>query len=223
MTSPTCQDSLHVRDVTVTLGGKRVLRSASFEAPAGRLVLLTGRSGTGKSTLLNAAAGLLPVESGDIRLGHHDLTAVKPVLRRRIGVVYQDPLLLTDLSVLENVLWVARMRGLSTSAAREQSYVALRLVGLGELIERKVHNLSGGEAQRVAIARAIVADPLMVIADEPTSALDSENSRAVAELLAKLASRLSCPVVVASHDPILRTHADVVFDINDGVAAQVVA
>lgn len=221
--APTRSDALDARGITVSLGGKEVLRSASFLAPPGRLVLLTGRSGAGKSTLLNAAAGLLPIEAGHIWLGEHDLTAASSALRRRVGIVYQDPLLLTDLTVVENVLWVARLRGLSAAAAREHSLVALGLVGIHELAGRRVHNLSGGEAQRVAIARAIVGDPLMVIADEPTSALDSANSEAVAELLATLATRLSCPVIVASHDPILAARADVVFEIDDGVAVEVLA
>ncbi len=213
--------ALDVRGVTVELGGNQVLHSVSFVAPAGRLALLTGRSGAGKSTLLNGVAGLLAISAGSVRLGEVDLTAGSPTLRRRIGIVYQDPLLLTDLSVLDNVLWVARLRGLSGAAARDRSLFALEMVGVDDLAARKVHHLSGGEAQRVSVARAIVGDPLLVIADEPTSALDSSNSEAVGELLSHLARRMSCPVLVASHDPILSTHADVVFEISDGVIREV--
>lgn len=212
--------SLDVRGVAVELGGTQILHSVSFVAPPGRLVLVTGRSGAGKSTLLNCVAGLVPISAGTVRLGERDLTTPSAQVRRRIGIVYQDPLLLTDLSVLDNVLWVARLRGLSVSAAREESLSVLEAVGLAHLSARRVFDLSGGEAQRVSIARAIVGDPLMMIADEPTSALDSGNSHAIGEILGGLAKQMACPVLAASHDPILSANADIVFEISDGVVGE---
>lgn len=126
-------------------------------------------------------------------------------------------MLLNELSVLQNVSWVGRLRGLSPKNAMLRSEEALEWVGLGEIAHRPVFGLSGGEAQRVGIARSIVGAPGLLVADEPTSALDVATSHSVALLLAKSGARLGIPVVVASHDPIFTDYADQRVHLEDGV------
>ncbi len=145
---------------------------------AGETVAVVGPNGAGKSSLLRALAGLLPLDSGAIRLGGLVLedTATGtyvPVEQRSIGVVFQDYLLFPHLSTVDNVAFGLRSRGASTSAANETARRWLEQVGLSTHLQAKPQQLSGGQAQRVALARALATDPTMLLLDEPLSALDA--------------------------------------------------
>ena len=211
---------LQIADLTVVMGGRCVLTSVDLRIRSGEMTLLRGRSGAGKSTLINALLGLLPVRRGTVTLGETLMmvngVADLSVVRRQIGIVYQDPLLLADLRVDENVLWVARLRGYPARESRHLALESLESVGVAHLASRRVHHLSGGEAQPVALARAIVGEPLLLLADEPTSSLDSDNSKMIGSLLRDLARQRDVPTLVTSHDPILADVAEQVVVLGDG-------
>ncbi|WP_018222073.1 ABC transporter ATP-binding protein [Salinispora pacifica] len=169
-------------------GSVWALAGVSLTVRAGELVAVMGPSGSGKSTLLSIAGGLeVPtsglVEVAGVRLGGLDSTAVARLRRDRIGCVFQDFNLVTDLTAAENVALPLELGGSSARAARASAVTALDEVGLPEVADRFPDQLSGGQQQRVAIARALVGERRLVLADEPTGALDSQTSLAVLQVL----------------------------------------
>lgn len=187
-------------------------RSNSFQldvsilAVPGEMVAILGPNGSGKSTLLAALAGLLPIDSGEIRLGSQifDSPESNIFLRsvdRRVGVVFQDLLLFPHLSVLDNIAFGLRARGVPKGVARAQAQRWAEVFGVAELIGAKATALSGGQAQRVALARALAVEPTLLLLDEPLSALDVESAAAVlAQLNENLISSGTVGVLV-THDP----------------------
>ncbi|SCF16703.1 ABC transporter ATP-binding protein [Micromonospora chokoriensis] len=164
------------------------LAGVDLDVRAGELVAVMGPSGSGKSTLLAIAGGLDTPTSGSIEvegvdLGGLDETAVAHLRRDRIGYVFQDYNLVTDLTAAENVALPLELAGGGGRAARRAAVVALDEVGLADAADRFPDQLSGGQQQRVAIARALVGERRLVLADEPTGALDSQTSMAVLTVL----------------------------------------
>ena len=178
-----------------------------LEAASSGVVVLLGPNAAGKTTLLRALAGLVPLERGRVALDGvvlEDATAgVRiPTEQRPIGVVFQDYLLFPHLSVLENVAFGLRTRGAGRSAARERARAMLDRVGLADLAAVRPKALSGGQAQRVALARALATDPRLLLLDEPLAAMDAG---ARAELRRGLSRHLSAypgTCLVITHDPI---------------------
>lgn len=169
-------------------GSVWALAGVSLTVRAGELVAVMGPSGSGKSTLLSIAGGLEVPTSGSVEvagvgLGGLDSTAVAHLRRDRIGYVFQDFNLVTDLTAAENVALPLELGGSSARAARAAAVTALDEVGLPEVADRFPDQLSGGQQQRVAIARALVGERRLVLADEPTGALDSRTSLAVLQVL----------------------------------------
>lgn len=166
----------------------RALAGVSLTVRAGELVAVMGPSGSGKSTLLSIAGGLEVPTSGSVEvagvaLGGLDSTAVAHLRRDRIGYVFQDFNLVTDLTAAENVALPLELGGSGARVARAAAVTALDEVGLPEVADRFPDQLSGGQQQRVAIARALVGERRLVLADEPTGALDSQTSLAVLQVL----------------------------------------
>ncbi|WP_119418323.1 cell division ATP-binding protein FtsE [Desertibaculum subflavum] len=191
--------------------GPEVLRDVSFELPPGSFHFLTGPSGAGKSTLLKLLYLAERPTRGMISLLGEDPTLLPrrrlPVLRRRIGVVFQDFRLLPHLTALENVALPLRIAG-----GREEEIVAhvrelLTWVGLGDRMEARPPTLSGGEQQRVAIARAVIGRPSLLLADEPTGNVDAEMGLRLLRLFVEL-NKLGTTVLVATHDRALIRSAE---------------
>ncbi len=167
----------------------------AFEAPAG-ITALFGRSGSGKTTVVNAVAGLLRAQEGRITLGDHVLvdTAAKvfvPPHRRRIGYVFQDARLFPHMNVRQNLLYGARS---NTGLGRIAD-----LLGIAALLERRPGGLSGGERQRVAIGRAILSEPELLLLDEPLASLDGERKREIMPYLERLRDETGLPMLYVSH------------------------
>jgi len=184
-------------------GGIQALRDISFTVGRGEFVFLTGPSGAGKSTLLSLLTLQARPSRGRIlldgtELGHLAAGEV-PLLRRRIGVVYQDFRLLYDRTVFENVAFALRVLGLPEAEIRRETLAALKRCGLKEKAAMNPRKLSGGEQQRVAVARALVHDPGLVLADEPTGNLDADTGWEVVRLLLSAQER-GATVVVATHN-----------------------
>jgi cell division transport system ATP-binding protein len=206
--------------VGVTYGsGTQALRDISFKLDSGGFYFLTGPSGAGKSTLLKLMYLALRPSSGSakmfgVNVGDADRDNL-PMLRRKIGVVFQDFRLLPHLSVADNVAMPFRVRGVPASDYSEDVDDLLRWVGLGARIHALPETLSGGEQQRVAIARAVVGKPSLLIADEPTGNVDPDMGARIIRLFIEL-QKLGATVVIATHDldlvrrsgaPVLRLEA----------------
>jgi len=198
-----------------------VLRSLSIEVAAGELTLVSGPSGCGKSTLLAILSGLLRPDDGRAFALGQDLARLKPVELERFrlhhtGFVFQGFNLFPALNALEQVMLPLGYLGLDNAAARRRASDALGEVGLGNRMQLKPAELSGGEKQRVAIARALAKEPQLLFADEPTSALDAANGQIVIDTLHRIARTHGATVLCVSHDPRLNAHADRVLAMEDG-------
>ncbi len=183
-------------------GSQTALIDASFSVDRGEFALLLGPSGAGKSTVLRLIAGLQAASSGQIEVGGEviDRLPAKRLawLRRSMGVVLQDPMLLPDRSVLDNVMLPALAAELPLAEARERALAALARCGIDGRASARPTELSGGEQQRAALARAVVNRPALVLADEPTAHLDATAAAGLLQLLAQF-SLAGVTVLLASH------------------------
>ena len=181
--------------------------SAAFTAAPGQVLGVLGPNGAGKTTLLSALAGLTPVTAGRIVLAGQVLDdagtgAFAEAARRPVGFVFQDYRLFPHLSVLDNIAFSPRARGLGKASARSAASRWLGRLGLTDLADRKPAALSGGQAQRVALARALAGEPALLLMDEPLSALDARTRLDVqAELRQHLAEFIG-PCLLVTHDPL---------------------
>jgi putative ABC transport system ATP-binding protein len=202
----------------------RALRGLTCSIPAGVLSFVVGPSGSGKSSLLYLLGALDQPTSGELTCLGHRLSAFTRqqrdnYRRDQVGFIFQNFNLLANLNAVENVLVPYMPQGVS-AARRAEAVELLTRVGLGERIDHRPHQLSGGEQQRVAIARALLKRPKLVLADEPTGELDSESGAEVYRYLRELRDVHGSTVVIVTHD---RTHirpGDQVLTLRDGKLAE---
>ena len=179
------------------------LHSVSFEVEAGEFVTIVGKSGSGKTTLIRLLFAEERPTSGKIEIGGWDITQIHerdvPLLRRQIGVVFQDFKLLPRKTVRENVAFALQVCGSSRTQIQEVVPHVLTVVGLSDKADRYPHQLSGGEQQRVAMARALTHRPKILLADEPTGNLDNEHAEDIVALLKKI-NQFGTTVLLVTHD-----------------------
>ncbi|AZN73425.1 cell division ATP-binding protein FtsE [Georhizobium profundi] len=191
--------------------GPEILRDLTFDIPKRSFQFLTGPSGAGKTTLLRLLFMSLQPTRGLINVFNRDIATIPrdelPLLRRRIGIVFQDFRLLDHLTTFENVALPLRVRGKEESSYRRDVLELLNWVGLGDRINVLPAVLSGGEKQRVAIARAIIDQPQLLLADEPTGNVDPPMALRLLRLFMEL-NRLGTAVVIATHDLSLMEQVD---------------
>ena len=173
----------------------------------GQIVSVLGPNGAGKSTLLNVLAGLLPISAGRIELNGIVLDDPGQGLFRRpqhrpTGVVFQDYRLFPHQTVLDNIAFGPRARGVHKAGARDRARAWSRLLGVSDLAGRRPRALSGGQAQRVALARALATEPAMLLLDEPLAALDAQSRRDVQATLRAHLRDFAGPVLMVTHDPV---------------------
>lgn len=190
---------LEVRAVTVSFDGDLVLDRVSLSVGSGNVVALLGPSGSGKSTLLRVVAGIIPPDSGRIVVHGVDVTEL-PTHRRGVGMVFQDNQLFPHMSVLDNVAFGPKMAGVSRAERAERASRWLRRVGLAGFDDRRVTDLSGGEAKRVALARTLAAEPSIVLLDEPLTGLDRELHDRLAVDLAEVLRDANATALLVTHD-----------------------
>lgn len=204
--------------------GKRrleVLRGVDLTVKAGEFLALRGASGAGKSTLLHLLGGLDRPDAGSIRacgqelgrLGAGELTSFR---NNAVGFIFQAYHLLPELDATENVMLPARMARRPWAEARERARDLLGKVGLGERLEHRPAELSGGEQQRVAIARCLINRPELILADEPTGNLDSRTGDEILELLLRLRAEAGTTLVICTHDSRVAGHAERSIELADG-------
>lgn len=181
-----------------------VLKNVNFQLEEGQFVYLIGRVGSGKSSLMKTMYAEVPIEMGEARIFDYDLSAIRrkdvPMLRRQIGVVFQDFQLLSDRSVYDNLLFVLKATGWKNKTdIDERINEVLSEVGMEHKSYKMPHELSGGEQQRIAIARALLNRPKLILADEPTGNLDQETGHQILSLLHRICAE-GTAVIMATHN-----------------------
>ena len=195
------------------------LRDVSFEIGDGELVFLAGPSGAGKSTVLKMIAGMERPSSGAVMMNGQSISSLHasslPYLRRKLGLILQDQGLLSDRSVLANVMLPMIVVGESVQEASSRASAALERLNMLDKAQASPLSLSGGEQQRVAIARAIVNRPKIILADEPTAYLDRDNATIVIDAL-RAFQRSGVTCIISSHDEQFLDQANRVIYLNKG-------
>ncbi len=207
--------------ISLRLGSTQVLLDVSFGVAPGEIVAVLGRSGSGKSTLLHCLAGILRPDEGEVRLCGDRLDNRSEARRsnerlRRMGFVFQFGDLIPELTMVENVALPLQLNGVRKKAARGQAADALGDLGVGDVADRFLQEVSGGQAQRVAVARALVHQPAVVFADEPTGSLDTVAGEGVMEALCHAARARNAAVVIVTHDLKVASYADRDVTLRDG-------
>ncbi|MFT4538189.1 MAG: molybdate/tungstate transport system ATP-binding protein [Planctomycetota bacterium] len=181
------------------LRGAFALTDLNFSVPAGSYTALMGRTGCGKTSLLESLVGLAAVRSGSIRIAGEDVTTKRPA-DRGIGYVPQDAVLFPTMTVAENLGFALRVRKRSRSEIDARCEELARSLNLVHLLERNARDLSGGERQRVALGRAMAAEPQVLLLDEPLSALDDESREELSQVLSQLHSESEVTLLHVTHD-----------------------
>jgi len=189
---------LEIRDLAVRQG-KFALSGITLAVPAGSYGVLMGKSGCGKTTILEAMAGLRPVESGTIRLAGRDVTHLRP-MARNIGYVPQDGALFTTMTVRDNLAFALEVRGTPRKESDQRVAELAGWLEVTHLLDRRPYFLSGGEKQRVALGRALASHPPVLLLDEPLSSLDDDSRDKLVELLVRLRSSREVTVLHVTHN-----------------------
>jgi cell division transport system ATP-binding protein len=223
------QNAIVTLDKATIINEKNVIFSEiNFNVEIGEFVFLIGKTGSGKSSLLKVLYGDLPLSNGHGAIVGHDLKQLKdrniPLLRRKLGVVFQDFKLLPDRTVFDNLEFVLKATGWKEkSKIKDRVNEVLKLVNVPADTNKFPFELSGGEQQRVAIARALLNHPQLIIADEPTGNLDPETSQEIMQLFRKLHAE-GMSVIMATHDyNMIMKFPGKIFQCDNGKLNEVVA
>ena len=192
------------KNVNVYQEEQLVLSNVNLEVEEGEFIYITGKVGTGKSTLLKTLYGEVPIHEGEANVMGYDLRALKlshlPELRKKLGIIFQDFQLLTDRSVDANLRFVLKATGWKNKVDIDQRISdVLQLVGMSTKGYKMPSELSGGEQQRIVIARAILNSPKLILADEPTGNLDHETGKQITELLLQI-RKAGSTVIIITHN-----------------------
>lgn len=212
---------LHADRLTKQYGATRALDGVSLTLAEGTATAIMGASGSGKTTLLHMLAGILTPDAGSVSFAGHPISGLSDgerskLRREQFGFVFQQGLLIPELTAGENVALALMLNGMSKRDALGPAGQWLAALGLAGLEERRIGQLSGGQAQRVAIARAQVTGARVIFADEPTGALDSTTSQDVMNALLHTTSGSGRTLVVVTHDPQVAARCQRIVTLADG-------
>lgn len=196
---------IELNQVNIYQSKKLILENVNLTLNETEFAYLIGKTGSGKSSLLKILYGELPLTEGNGSVAGFDLKNLKrkdvPMLRRKIGIVFQDFQLLMDRTVIQNMIFVLGATGWKDKTLiQKRALSVLQLVGVEQKANSMPHALSGGEQQRVAIARALLNQPELLLADEPTGNLDPETSEEIMHLLIAVAKEEKSAILMATHD-----------------------
>ena len=213
---------IEVKNIHKSFDALEVLKGVNLKVQKGEIVAIIGKSGAGKTTLLQIIGTLDRPTQGQVLINGTDVFTMREkelaaFRNKHIGFIFQFHQLLPEFTALENVCIPAMI-----AREKESEYVAratklLTELGLGERLNHKPNELSGGEKQRVAAARALMMSPDIILADEPTGSLDEKNKKELSELLLKLRKEYGQTILLATHDKELAAMADRVIEIKDGI------
>ena len=204
-----------LESLTIELGAFS-LRDVNLRVPTGSYGMLMGRTGCGKTTVLESIAGLRPIVSGSICLGDRDVTKMRPA-QRNVGYVPQDGALFTTMTVSDQLAFALVIRKRPKDEVKARVAELADLLGIEDLLPRGVRGLSGGERQRVAIGRALAFEPDTLLLDEPLSALDDQTRKQMYGLLKNVQDKTGVTTLHVTHHQEDVSHlADIVFRLDDG-------
>jgi len=192
-----------IKEASIFQDHNTILGNVTFDIQKGEFVYLVGRTGSGKSSLLKTLYADLPLRVGDITVAGFNIRGIKsgdvPLLRRKLGIIFQDFQLFNDRTVAENLMFVMKATGWSDNVKmRARLAEVLMQVSLGSVEKKMPHQLSGGEQQRVVIARALLNEPQILMADEPTGNLDPEVSHGILKIFQQI-NNSGTAVLMATH------------------------
>jgi cell division transport system ATP-binding protein len=192
-----------IKEASIFQDHNTILGNISFDIQKGEFVYLVGRTGSGKSSLLKTLYADLPLRLGDVTVAGYKIRGLKssdvPLLRRKLGIIFQDFQLFNDRTVAENLMFVMKATGWRDNVKmRARLAEVLMQVGLGSVEKKMPHQLSGGEQQRVVIARALINEPQILMADEPTGNLDPEVSHGILKIFQQI-NNSGTAVLMATH------------------------
>jgi len=224
--NPDAQPVVQFRDADISNGEIVVVEHLDLTIRTGEFVYLTGRVGSGKTSVIRTLTGENPLLGGSGQVGPFDLTNLRskqiPYLRRSLGIVFQDFQLLMDRSVEANLRFALEATGWKDKAAMDERIQrVLEAVGLQRKSYKLPHQLSGGEQQRAAIARALLNEPALILADEPTGNLDEETARGIMNLLFDINRRGTAIIMVTHNQSLIRMFPARVITLENGVCREV--
>ncbi len=215
---------LSVRDLKVRFGDREILKGIGFNADAGSMISIAGKTGSGKTTLLSVISGILKPNSGEVLFNGKNIFkwtdfGKSGYRNRKIGYVFQSFNLLPDMTAYQNVAYPAILNFRCKNLRAEADNI-LRTLGMYENRNSYPSTLSGGEKQRVAIARALINKPEMIIADEPTGNLDTETGKSIFRLFKSLRDKYGITIIFATHDNYITKNTDTHYHLNDGMLTE---
>lgn len=218
---------INIKDLPITVGDKTLINAVNFHVEAGEFIYIIGKVGAGKSSFLKTLYGERDVhKDGEARILEFDLHTLKrkqlPLLRRQLGIIFQDFQLLRALTVEKNLDFLLRATGTKRKTMRKKRIKeVLELVGLPEKKDKYPHELSGGEQQRISIARALLNNPKIILADEPTGNLDQEAGNRIVEILRDVSDKGTAVIMITHNLNMLQKYPGIVYQIGDGMMREV--
>lgn len=195
---------ISLKDVTISHNDGPLLTHVNLEVTSGEFVYLIGKSGTGKTSILRTLYADHSIDQGEATVCGFNLMRLKqrqvPMLRRRIGIVFQNFRLLKDRNVYDNLAFVLKATGWKNADIKTQITQTLQAVGIADKAQMSIHHLSEGEQQRVGIARALINNPSLILADEPTGDLDPATSSDIMQLLLNINQQTKTTMLISTHD-----------------------
>ena len=206
--------TISIRGLNKAYGNHVIFIDLDLTIEDQKFTVLYGKSGCGKTTLLNIIGLIEPFQSGEIIYNGRKVSKRRDkrrLLRHDIGFIFQDFGLIENETIYDNMMLVYVIRKMRDRKTKIKA--ALEQVNINYGLDKKIHELSGGEQQRVAIAKLLLKDPMIILADEPTASLDEENRNMIIDLLRSLCTH-GKTIIAVSHDPYVRSQSDICFDLN---------
>lgn len=210
---------IELKNVSKSYDGRKIIDNLTISIPENSLVAITGKSGSGKSTILNMIGLLESIDSGSIKINGNNIPNINSskatMLRRKtINYLFQSYALISDITVWDNLMIAMEFLDLSKKEKNDKIDKVLKDLDIFILKNKKVNTLSGGEQQRVALARCILKPGNLILADEPTGSLDPKMAEIVFELIKYLRDKYNKTVIIVTHDILLANKADFIVDLS---------